>query len=113
MKLKIIKNIELNKEIKNIELNKEIKNIELNKVIKNNELNKEIKNIELQKKIKNQINIKLKIENKDINKDIYFLDNSNHKHIHLTELNESNTELYINNIKYKYQKYFKPEKKEF
>ena len=33
-----------------------------------------------------------------------------HKHDNLKELNELNTELYINNIKYKYKKYFKPDK---
>ena len=52
----------------------------------------------------------------DINKKIYFLDNeyeiddvyfSNHNN--LEELNENNTELYIDTIKEKYQKYFIPE----
>ena len=33
-----------------------------------------------------------------------------HHHDFLKELNESNTELYINNKKYKYEKYFIPEK---
>ena len=32
------------------------------------------------------------------------------KHNNLKELNESNTELYIDNTNYKYKKYFKPEK---
>ena len=56
------------------------------------------------------------------NKKKYFLDNTDgkvpinettseeHHHDFLKELNESNVELYINNKKYKYQKYFKPEK---
>ena len=62
---------------------------------------------------KNEIKLKVKIEEKDINKDIYFLDNFNqseHCHDHLKELNELNTEIYINNTKYKYTKSFKPEK---
>ena len=61
----------------------------------------------------------MKIEKDDINKDIYFLDNTvgkyliygkieEHYHDNLKELNEKNTELYINNIRYKYSKYFKP-----
>ena len=33
-----------------------------------------------------------------------------HFHDNLKELNELNTELYINNKKYKYKKYFIPEK---
>ena len=66
---------------------------------------------------KNEIKITLKIGKTDINKKIYFLDNTsqylekNHKtnpHCYLSELNESNTELYINEYKYKYQKYFEP-----
>ena len=51
----------------------------------------------------------LNIEKEDINKDIYFLDNTNdkyyngvkfeeHYHDNLKELNESNTKLYINNV---------------
>jgi len=72
---------------------------------------------------KNEIKLILNIEKKDINKNIYFLDNTDgpvfiserntteeHHHDLLEELNESNVELYINNKKYKYQKYFKPEK---
>ena len=65
----------------------------------------------------NKIKMELKIEKEDINEDIYFLDNShNYKdedentHNYLKELNESNVELYIDDIKYKYQKYFRPEK---
>ena len=49
---------------------------------------------------------------------VYFLDNgyrdNNYKeyyeHDNLKELNEFNTELYINKKQYKYKKYFKPEK---
>ena len=93
--------------------------------IKNDNINKfniiiniynKIKNIK-----KNEIKITLDIKKGDINKEIYFLDNSNglcivngrheeHYHDIFKELNELNTELYINNIKHKYKKYFKPEK---
>ena len=59
--------------------------------------------------INNQIKLKLKINKKDINKEIYFLDNTK-EHKYLNELTSSNTELYIDNKKYIYQKYFLPEK---
>ena len=72
---------------------------------------------------KNEIRIVLDIKKEDINKNIYFLDNTNgevpifinskneeHHHDFLRELNESNVELYINNKQYKYKKYFKTEK---
>ena len=67
---------------------------------------------------KNEIKLKIKIEKEDINKDIYFLDNTGskyyndgeHHHDNLKELNELNSEIFINNKKYKYKKYFKPEK---
>ena len=55
------------------------------------------------------INIKIKIKKSEINKNIYFLDNY-YTHDHLKELNEYNTELYINGNKRKYEKYFIPEK---
>ena len=59
--------------------------------------------------------MKIRIEKDDINNDIYFLDNANkfkdEQNIeHLKELNESNTELYINEKKMKYKKFFRPEK---
>ena len=77
---------------------------------------KEVSNIYIKK---NEINIIIDIEEKDINKNIYFLDNTDyideetkitHFHDNLTELNPSNVELYINNEKYQYQKYFIPKK---
>ena len=82
-----------------IEKNNEIHliNMIINKFILNNEDSN------------NQIILKLKIENKDINKEIYFLDNSNN-HGNLKELNESNVKLYINDEEYKFKKYFKPVK---
>ena len=55
----------------------------------------------------NEIKLEVKIKKEDINKDIYFLDN---EYDSLEELNELNTELLINNKKYKYSKCFKPEK---
>ena len=68
--------------------------------------------VEINKEIKNEIYITLKIEKDDKNKEIYFLDNTNGKykigdkevqHFHdcLKELNESNTELFINSKKKK------------
>ena len=67
----------------------------------------------------NIISMKIIIDKEDINKNIYFLDNTDslyfengnwveHHHDNLKELNELNTELFINNMKYKYKKYFKP-----
>ena len=72
--------------------------------------------------INNEIKLTLEVKEEDINNEIYFLDNTNgefviddksqfHHHDFLKELNESNVELYIKDIKYKYQKYFKPERK--
>jgi len=58
---------------------------------------------------KHEIKLKVKIEKEDINKDIYFLDNTEY-HVNLKELNELNTEIFINNKNYKYIKCFKPEK---
>ena len=67
----------------------------------------------------------IKIEKEEINKDIYFLDSTDgfyyyddnifeeHHHDNLKELNESNIEIYINNKKYKYKKYFNQKKKEY
>jgi len=69
-------------------------------------------------KYMNEINILIKIEKEDINKDIYFLDKEytdnylvkDYIHDNLEELNEYNTEVFINKNEYKYKKYFKPEK---
>ena len=66
----------------------------------------------------NEINITIQINKDDINKEINFLDNYEykdengiiHNHDNLKELNKLNTELYINNLKYDYQKYFIPKK---
>ena len=62
------------------------------------------------------ISITINIDKNEINKEIYFLDNYyydggyKYTHDHLKELNEDNTELYINGNKRKYEKYFIPEK---
>ena len=59
--------------------------------------------------IKNEIKLTLDIKTEDINNKIYFLDNTNrefeingttqfHRHDFLKELNDSNVELYINDI---------------
>ena len=70
----------------------------------------------------NEIRMEIKIRKEDVNKDIYFIDNDykdeneitinphNGYHNHLKELNISNTELFINDKKYEYKKYFIPEK---
>ena len=59
----------------------------------------------------------MNIKKEDINKKIYFLDNiyqkifeKHYEHNNLKELNEYNTELYINNKKYEFKKYFIPNK---
>ena len=60
---------------------------------------------------KNEIKITMKIEKGDVNKEIYFLDNTDQfkiPHDNLKELNPNNTELFINNKKLKYQKFFIP-----
>ena len=64
-----------------------------------------------------EINLIINIKKDEINRKIYFLDNYyynennefNNNHDNLKELNEFNTELYINNKKYVYQKFFIPE----
>ena len=57
----------------------------------------------------NEINIILNISKNNINNEIYFL-NKEFNNTELNKLNELNTELYINDIKDKYKKYFKPDK---
>ena len=60
----------------------------------------------------NMIKMKIKIGKEDVNKPTKILYNLKRviKDCNLKELNESNTELYINNKKYKYKSYFTPEK---
>jgi len=71
---------------------------------------------------KNEINMIIKINENDINKDIYFLDDIDKEksqsplveykseHDNLKEMNQNNTKLYINDIEYKYDKFFVFEK---
>ena len=62
---------------------------------------------------KNEINIIVKVEKDDINKNIYFLDSYKARDIkneHLKELSKYNTKLYINNKEYEYKKFFNPDK---
>ena len=81
---------------------------ELNKTnYKNNiksSLNNPLNNLDTNK---SGIIIEIKIEENDIDKDIYFLDGNFHDN--LKELNKDNTELYINGDKKEYNKYFIPE----
>ena len=72
----------------------------------------------LNKKKTNEITIKININNSEVNKKIYFLDNSfikpenNYRfkpyHGYLKELNKNNTELFTNDQKEEYKKYFIP-----
>ena len=57
---------------------------------------------------KNEIHLKIKINKRDVNKNIYFLDNIDYVdeitgkkkfHCNLSELNESNVDIFINNGK--------------
>ena len=75
---------------------------------------------EVRKKKVNEIDFEVAIPSEDVNKKIYFLDNTEftdpktkkqHNHDFLTELNEKNTKLYINNKEEKYKKFFFPEQK--
>ena len=61
---------------------------------------------------KNEIYILVQVKKDDINKEIYFLNNTYDIKEELKELNELNTELYIDGKLNKYNKYFIPDKKE-
>ena len=54
----------------------------------------------------NEILLTININKNDLGKQIYFLHNTDN----LREMNEENRELYINDFKYKFKKYFIPEK---
>ena len=69
---------------------------------------------------KNEIIISLQVRDVDINKEIYFLDNTDYFdedtnkkifHDNLKELNENNVKIYIDEIPYSFCKYFIPKKK--
>ena len=66
-------------------------------------------------KMNNEINLLIKVDQVDINKEIYFLDNNgiffnNYNNIGLKKLNKLNTEIYINGQLSEYNNYFKPVK---
>ena len=116
--------IEYNEKVKSKdkieESNKKDKIEEINKKVKIEESNKKVKsNMEAPQpvsfknnNIKNIIKMKLKIEKDDVNKPTKILYNieSQRYDCDLKELNESNTELFINEKKYDYKTYFIPEK---
>ena len=101
---------------------KEMNNSKTSIININNNSNKKNKNKSENINRKNEIKFVLKIDNQDVNKQIYFLDNTDesvyisaysleeHHHDFLKELNDSNVEFYINNKRQKYKKYFIPEK---
>ena len=76
------------------------------------------KNKTITEEEENIIIITLDIKQNDLSKDIYFLDNveytdkneEKHSHDNLKELNNTNVDLYIDNIKHDFKKYFTPEK---
>ena len=87
-----------------------INNINIINNKKNNKVNNKLKN-ENDTRKNNEIRIKLKIEKEDIKKEIYFLscylfDSNIDEYSILNQLNESNADLFINEKKYKFQKYF-------
>ena len=75
-------------------------------------------NVHKSKKKNNEINLIVEVNKNKVGGEVYFLDNyyhvddNNHIHHHenLKEINESNTELEINNRAYKFKKYFIPER---
>ena len=86
-----------------------------------NEFTKEYRKSRTETKFKknvdsfNEINILINVGKEEVGKNIYFLDNYKYKdekgdtHNNLIELNESNTELFIDNKKENFNKYFIPE----
>ena len=96
-----------------LEINGNTMNINLFNQTKNQK--EKTKDIKIQK---NEIKMTIKIDKNDINKYIHILDNTNgeiingikHYHDNLKELNSSNTELFINNTKHEFKKYFRAEK---
>ena len=68
-------------------------------------------NINLKDIIKNEIRMIIEIDNKDVNREIYFLSNDymvfQGRLKTFNELNEENTELYIDGKKYKFKKCYK------
>ena len=126
--LNLIKNNEQKffKEAENKELNDLIHKLLIKDPIKRMNWNQYFNHSFFKNRIKtinkkyNEINLIVTIEKEDINKDIYFLDNSDGYYTNngkyrdrnmngYCEINESIVDVYINNQKYKCKKYFKPE----
>ena len=89
-----------------------------NNNIINNHTSDESETTEIQT---NEILIKIKINQNELNKNIYFLDNTDgkykenkrlvkHNHDNLSEINQNNTSLFINEKKLIFKKYFIPTK---
>ena len=82
-------------------------------------IDKIIKQLTL-KKLENEIKIEVEVEDYKENEKIYFLNNSEYKNNKgnspyknsLNEMNMFNTELFINNKQFKFEKYFIPKKKD-
>ena len=128
---KIIKKIKINVN-RNISIIDKLDDKEVNIIII--ELNKNEEEVEKQtffdlelfgnainEYFNNKIIMTLNVKNEDINKNIYFLDNTDniynengknvkHHHDNLQELNENNTKLFINNEHVIFKKYFIPKK---
>ena len=111
-KYSLIFNLSNNKLIGIKKINCYYKGIFFNSII-----NRFIHNAELIKR--NEIEMIIKIDKKEIGKEIYFLANKYYDieknkyilcHEKLKELNTHNTEIYINNVKCEYNKFFIPEK---
>ena len=69
----------------------------------------EYKKCKFEKNQVNEIDLIVNVDTKDINKNIYFLNNDYYNN-KIKELNDINTEIYINNKKSKYKNYITPEK---
>ena len=115
--------------INNYKLNQKLNSetvLNIHELINNNEIIQDIdevnnsfrledifsKILKIYRKSSNEIRLRLMIEKSEVNKEIFFLDNMNieeHLHDNLKELDEKNVDFYINNVKYKYKKYFIPE----
>ena len=89
-----------------------LKNIFFNSVYGNQEL---INKYEYHQ-VFNEINILVNVEEEDVNKRVYFLNNYEKpfpvidENNNLKDLNYKNAELYIDDIRYEYKRYFEPKK---
>ena len=109
--IKDVKNVE--NSVNNInEINRHLNND--NKIINNDDNNDQLAKIS-----KNEIMLKIKVEQSDIENTIYFLDNTNgkydendllidHNHDNLKEINETNTTMIVNEKIVPFKKFFIP-----